>query len=719
MRVVGRVLLAMVLVTIAAGVGALADVEVVSAESPGRFVPVPPTRLLDTRDGTGGVAGLVAAGRTVTLQATGGVVPASATAVALNLTITQSQGPGFLTAWPAGNVQPQTSSVNVVRANDSVANFAIVPVGAGGAISLFMFSGGHVIADVSGYWEESGSTSSGRYVAVNPSRVLDTRQTGRLAAGGQLELAFATVPAGSTAVAVNITSALADAPGFVTAWPTGLTRPTTSNVNVAGRDVVPNTALVPLGPDGRISLYTSAATDLVVDLQGYVTGDSAPVSGAGLFVPVAPFRVADSRSSSGLDRFGAMFDQSLQVAGAGPVPATGVSAVAVNLTVTDPWAAGFLSVYPGRTSRPLVSNLNYQDAGTVAGFALPRLGDGGTLNLVSRAQAELIVDVSGYFTGEAAAPTAPPPVECADLMGYLYHAAGLANAGDTVQLWMRDLAGGRPDWLLDPTVAFYKIAPGCQYAIVAKPSPTVPDALAIYRIDTLTEASAPVLISDDWGWAGAAFTPDARWVYLYAGRLPNSEVSTIVAVNARTGEERLATQPWGLNLIVGVTAGGNVVVAHLPRDSTFYSISSCYFAAYGFGRFGGGGVPCSGFLLPEGGVSGEYSDASGTIEFPPYAVLLSASGEARYVRRGGTAVPIASGVNRGRLSWRNEPVLSMESGGVVLYPASSFNGFNFSGQPVTLLDGVTADIPEFSKPLRPSREPPILREECAFLSPGC
>ncbi len=718
MRGAWRGVLAMALVIVAVGAGAIGDAEVVAAEPAGRFVPVAPTRLLDTRDGTGGTVGPIAAGGTFTLRVTGGVVPAAATAVALNLTITQSQGPGFLTAWPAGNTQPQTSSVNVVRANDTVANFAIVPVGAGGAISLFMFSGGHVIADVSGYWEQSGPTSAGRYVAVNPRRVVDTRETGRLAAGGQLDVGFTAVPAGSIAVAVNITSAFADAPGFVTAWPTGLGQPTTSNVNVAGGDVVPNTALVPLGPDGRISLFTSAATDLIVDLQGYVTGAAAPESSEGLFVPVVPFRVADSRSASGVDRLGAMFDQALQVAGAGAVPSNGVSAVAANLTVTDPWAPGFLSVYPGRTARPLVSNLNYQESGTVAGFALPRLGAGGTLNLVSRAQTEVIVDVSGYFTGETAPATAPAPVECADLMGYLYHAAGLANAGDTVELWMRDLADQRTDWLLDPAVTFYKIAPGCQYAIVAKPSPTVPDALAIYRIDTLAEASTPILISDGWGWAGAAFTPDARWIYLYAGS--SGDIGSVVAVNARTGEERLAAQALDLNLVGGVTAQANVVVTRYerpPHDN--FRMVACYFGAYGFGRFGGGGVPCNDNVVQTTGFSsGEYSDAGGTIASPPYAVLVSPSGQAVF-RRGGSVVELVpTGAYRGRLSWRNEPVLSIDGVGVVLYPAVP-GSYSDVGSPITLLDGVTADVPEFSKPLRPSREPPILREECAFLSPGC
>ncbi len=68
------------------------------------YVPLTPTRVLDTRDGTGGLAGPFTnhAARTFTV----GSVPAGAIAVTGNLTVTGQTSSGYLFIGPVRNQQP-------------------------------------------------------------------------------------------------------------------------------------------------------------------------------------------------------------------------------------------------------------------------------------------------------------------------------------------------------------------------------------------------------------------------------------------------------------------------------------------------------------------------------------------------------------------------------------------------------------------------------------
>ena len=694
-----------------------------------RFVPVLPTRVLDSRNGTGAPMHRIAGGETVRLRVAGtSLIPADAVAAALNITITEPVAAGYLTAWPAGSAQPLVSSVNATDADQTVANFAIVPIGLDGQIDLFMQVAGHIVVDVSGYWEPAATSTAGRYVALSPARAVDTRSAlgaplGPVAAGAQIDVAVPGLPAGASAVAVNITAVQASAAGYVTVWPAGVPRPLASNVNLRGGDTVPNLAVVPVSADNRISIFTSSAAHIVVDVQGYFTGVSAASSSDGLFVPVAPVRIADTRAAGPLARFGALFDQELTVGGTGGVPADGVSAIAFNVTVTSPWGPGYLASYPGRSPRPFVSNLNYVADSTVAGFALPSLGDGGTVNLVSSVQADVVVDVSGYFTGSTAPATAPPPVKCSDLMGYLNAPGGFESAGDTVNLKMADLSGHHADWLLDQATTAYKIAPGCQYVLVARPSTRYPGSLAMYRIDGLIERTEPVLVSDAWPWAGAAFTPDARWVYLWAGNEPNSVGGSIVAVNMRTGEERFATEVARLNAVVGVTADNHVVVSVDDDFSAPWKV--CEFGVFGYGSSGPGGrEPCerAGFF----GVAGEYSGIAtdNPFHFTTTAVYITSKGAAGW--NGAYASPpstlTSSGAYHARLTWDDRPVVSIIGRGVRSFTDAELDSARYQQDVASgtlLLDGNIDDYPEFSRPLRPSREPPMVVDPCAFSHPGC
>ncbi|MBI5089537.1 MAG: hypothetical protein HZB15_11960 [Actinobacteria bacterium] len=120
------------------------------------FVPVAPVRILDTRpapENVGGFTGPLATGQTHSFQVTGVAgVPANATAVVMNMTVTATTGSSFLTVYPAGATRPTASNLNWA-AGTTIPNLVTVKIGAGGQVSIFNLSGeAHVIADVAGYY---------------------------------------------------------------------------------------------------------------------------------------------------------------------------------------------------------------------------------------------------------------------------------------------------------------------------------------------------------------------------------------------------------------------------------------------------------------------------------------------------------------------------------------------------------------------------------------
>ncbi len=118
------------------------------------FYPVTPCRIADTRNPTGPFGGpIVASGttRSFTIPAGACQIPPAAAAYSLNVTVVPDGPLYFLSAWPAGLPQPVVSTLNSWEGT-VVANAAIVPAGAGGAISVFALGQTHVILDINGYF---------------------------------------------------------------------------------------------------------------------------------------------------------------------------------------------------------------------------------------------------------------------------------------------------------------------------------------------------------------------------------------------------------------------------------------------------------------------------------------------------------------------------------------------------------------------------------------
>ena len=370
------------------------------------FVPLAPTRLLDTRIGVGAPATRPGAGGVVDLLVGGTPsVPADAVAVVLNVTATDSAGPGFVTVWPSGGRLPLVSNLNLERAGQTVANLVTVSLGGGGRVSLYTLSPANLIADVAGYYRRAESATAGRFVpAAAPTRLLDTR-TGVGApaalpgAGAVVDVQVTgagPVPAtGVSAVVLNLTGVDASAVGYVTAWPTGAARPVASNLNLAARDVRANLVVVPVGAGGRVSLFTQSGTHLVADVTGWFTDSSAADDVHGLFVPVPPRRMLDTRllPAGALPAAGV---ESRRVGATSVVPPSFAGAVVANVTVTEPTAPGYITAWPGGTTRPVASNLNVVRGQTVANLTMVGLGDE-AVTFFTQSSAHLIVDVSGWF----------------------------------------------------------------------------------------------------------------------------------------------------------------------------------------------------------------------------------------------------------------------------------------------------------------------------------
>jgi hypothetical protein len=379
------------------------------------YSPVSPYRILDTRIGQGFPQRLSAL-QTFTLALTD--VPADASAVVLNLTVTSPAGPGFVTVYPTGSGRPNASSINVDVAGQTIANVVTVPIGDSDSVDVFSQPAADLIADVQGYYRPSEIATAGRFVPVNPTRLLDTREPnpirfGALAGGDHVDIDVAGVaglPPDAIAAALKVTITESVASGFWTVFPTGTPQPTVSNLNVEGTgSTIANQVIATLS-SGRTTVFSQSGGQLIVDLVGWFTGQSSPQSEVGLFVPVSPSRLLDSREAPLGALPGHNRTAEVPVAGRFGLPASGVAAVVVNATATQTVAAGFFSLWPARTYRPNASSLNATRAGqTIANHVITPVSTAG-LGFYTQNGAHLVVDIAGWYTGAEQPSVLPPHV---------------------------------------------------------------------------------------------------------------------------------------------------------------------------------------------------------------------------------------------------------------------------------------------------------------------
>lgn len=265
-----------------------------SSNASGGYVALRPNRITDTRAASGlaNAGQTLGAGSTLSVQVAGaGGVPSGATAAILNVTVTNTSGSSYLTAYPAGATQPLASNLNWT-AGRTIANRVIVPLGSGGRVSLFNAAGSaDVVVDVSGYYS---STSGSGYMPLSPVRIADTRTSAStLGAGGTLTVQVAGVGGtanNAKAAILNVTATNTTAAGYLTVYPGG-NLPLASDLNFGAGQTIPNLVVATLSSTGTVSIFNpSGSTDVVVDLFGFfapsagvaVTADptSLPADGA-------------------------------------------------------------------------------------------------------------------------------------------------------------------------------------------------------------------------------------------------------------------------------------------------------------------------------------------------------------------------------------------------------------------------------------------------------
>ncbi len=363
---------------------------------------ITPVRLLDTREPTGvPVAGKLQGGKVLELDLRG-FVAESTTAVALNVTVTEPVGEGFVTVFPCDQAVPKASNLNFVS-GETVPNLVNAKLSIIDMVCFFSNQSTHLVVDLTGTFERGGGAGP---QSVPPARLLDTRKpigvpaVGKLNAGQTLVLHVTDrggVPAAGVAAAtMNVTVTEPEGSGFVTAYPCDRDRPTASNLNFIAGQTVPNLVTVRLSAAGTVCLFTSVTTHLVADIAAWYSVNT--VQG---YRELPPDRILDTREPIGVPAIAKLVGGStmtLQVAGRGGVPSTGALAVTMNVTVTEPDAAGFVTIFPCDAGRPEASNLNFSAGETVPNLATVKLSAVGTVCLFTQSTTHLVADVSGYFT---------------------------------------------------------------------------------------------------------------------------------------------------------------------------------------------------------------------------------------------------------------------------------------------------------------------------------
>jgi hypothetical protein len=244
----------------------------------------------------------------------------------------------------------------------------------------------------------------GAYHPLAPARVLDTRTGTALGPGQSINVPITGqggVPAtGVTAVVLNVTVTNTTAASYLTVYPTGVTRPLASNLNWSAGQTVPNLVEVAVGAGGQVSAYNLAGNvDVIFDVAGYVTATTGP---DGLFNPLPPARILDTRSGTGGVTIGPATSIDLQVTGQGGVPASAVAAVVLNVTATNATASSYLTVFPTGATRPTASNLNFVARQTVPNRVMVKVGTGGRITIYNfSGTTDVVADVGGWFTDAA------------------------------------------------------------------------------------------------------------------------------------------------------------------------------------------------------------------------------------------------------------------------------------------------------------------------------
>ena len=382
----------------------------------GDFVPFDtPQRLLDTRNGTGGITGPLTGGSVNSFPVLGraGVPTTNVRAVLLNVATVAPTARTYLELWPDGTARPTVSMQNV-DAGQTLSNTAVVAPGANGSVSIYNDSGSvNAVVDVEGYFTVGSGGPGGEFVPVTQTRLVDTRSglgapQAPIPAHGSLTVTLATSPVPATAnavfVSVTVPGVSANGSGYLSAYPAGGTdgnpvKNFTSGDTAAG-------ASLKLGTNGAVTFvnHSGGSVNVVLDVQGYFTQSST--EGAGL--RIATGRLINTKTAGTPIPADGSIDVS--VGGTNGLPTIGIAGAVLNFTVLDQTATqGFIRASSVGSPEQNVSLANFVTGGIRSHNAIIAPGTEGKIRVhnVSGGTINLVVDLQGWF----ADPIPPVPVD--------------------------------------------------------------------------------------------------------------------------------------------------------------------------------------------------------------------------------------------------------------------------------------------------------------------
>ncbi len=370
------------------------------------------------------------------------------------------------------------------------------------------------------------------YNPVRPARICDTRpnqtkagcpSASTLGPGSTITVhagGLGGVPSsGVTAVVVNVTVAGTTASSYLTVYPDGSARPSSSNLNWSAEETVPNLVTVGLSSAESFDVYNFAGhADVIVDVEGYY--GSPPGQGSGLYNPLAPARICDTRPGNPSGLSTTVLDQcegkapapgqalTIQVAGLAGVP-TGAAAAVLNLTAIDPSTAGYLTVYPAGQAAPLASNVNYSAGEVVANRVTVPLSSSGQVSILSfSGSPDVLVDVSGWYS-------APGPASAGDTFTPAFAPTRICDTRSAVD-YITSCTGQTlgPHGSIAVTVAGVDGVPSNATAVVL--NVTVTDTTASSYLSLYPSGTTQPTISD-LNWAAGKTVPNLAVVEAGSG----------------------------------------------------------------------------------------------------------------------------------------------------------------------------------------------------------
>ena len=207
------------------------------------------------------------------------------------------------------------------------------------------------------------------------------------------------VPTSAQAVMLNVTAASPSGNGHLRVFPCGKPLPLVSSVNYVSGQNMAVAVWAGLGDNGKVCVYTSTASHVVVDVSGYLP------TGAD-YNALTPTRIADTRPGQPVAfpavkaRLAAGAVLQVPVEGVAGVPKSQFgTTVALSVTAVDSLGGGHLRVFPCGSAVPLASNVNYVAGRNVANLVFARTGEAGKVCVYTPTATHVVVDINGYFSG--------------------------------------------------------------------------------------------------------------------------------------------------------------------------------------------------------------------------------------------------------------------------------------------------------------------------------